>query len=46
MKHWKKVAVPLMLAAADVALTADEVACIDTELDGMDFEVFGGYATK
>ena len=34
------------LAAADVELTADEVARIDTELDGMDFEVFGGYAAR
>lgn len=34
------------LAAADVKLTADEVARIDKELDGMDFEVFGGYAAR
>lgn len=34
------------LAAADVKLSADEVARIDKELDGMDFEVFGGYAAR
>lgn len=34
------------LAAADVELSAEEVMCIDNELDGMDFEVFGGYAAK
>lgn len=34
------------LAASDVELTADEVARIDTDLDGMDFEVFGSYAAR
>ena len=31
-------------AAGDVVLSADEIARIDTALDGMDFEVFGGNA--
>lgn len=34
------------LAAADVELSADEVARIDAALDGMDLAVFGGYVAR
>ena len=32
------------LEAAQVSLTAEEVACIDAAPDGMDLAVFGGHA--
>lgn len=32
--------------AADIELTAEEVAAIDRQLDGMEFEVFGGYRAR
>lgn len=34
------------LAAGEILLTADEVARIDTALDTMDFDVFGGHSAK
>lgn len=34
------------LGAADVVLSAEEMASVDTALDGMDLMVFGGHAAK
>ena len=34
------------LGAGGITLTAAEIADIDTRLDGMDFDVFGGHSGK
>lgn len=34
------------LGAGEITLTPEEVADIDTRLDGMDFDVFGGHSGK
>ena len=34
------------LAAGEITLTAAEIADIDSRLDGMEFDVFGGHSGK